>query len=1490
MPIVSSNGSYRLLTVILFSLVFTKQLFAQPTITSFSPVSGAQRDTITITGTNFVNIQFVQFGGTNAASYTVVNSTTIKAVLGYGASGNVFIYTPTGQVSKAGFIHTGPPPPTISAFTPATGDAGTTVTISGTNFNTVPGKNLVYFGKARATVSAATSTSLSVTAPGGATYEPLSVTANDFTAYANAPFRQTFTGGGFMLPGSFDKNKDLQTGGLPFNFCIGDIDGDGKPDIVVSEVNDRTFSVFKNTSTSGSLSFANRVSFPVMQGGWSVALGDLNGDGKPDVIVSNSIGGQSSISIFQNTSANGAISFAARKDYSTGASDYSYPERAAVMDLDNDGRPDVAVANSDNTVSVFRNTSNFLTASLASKQNYPIGRGATGIIINDLDGDNKPDIATANSSSNDISVLKNTSITGVISFGATVNLTAASGPYDIAAGDLDNDGKPDLAVVNANDGNLSIFKNNSTTGAVSFQSKTDYGHLTYLTGVAMGDLDGDGKADVAAAQYGTITNYLSVFRNTSSNGAISLSDNVQFTSGGQIRRLAIADMDGDGIPDIIAANSQAATISVLRNKVQASHITSFSPMYGGTGTTVTIKGHNFINATAVSFGGQQAASFTIVSDSVLHAVVAAGASGEVKVVSAAGPGTASGFLFTSIPVVNYFEPLSGKVGSTVTITGANFSPAPGNNTVYFGGVKATVLTASANKLTVTVPAGTGNKPVTVTTANRTAYADKAFTVTFPGAPATFLPSSFESKQDITIPGTNSVYAADLDLDGKPDLIATNGPNVNTISVLRNTSVNGLVSFAAKVDLTTQGPPISANTCDFDGDGKLDMVTGVWPASGTAISVHKNTSTTGAISFAPKIDLSLASFMHAIGDIDGDGKPDIATIDFNNYTLNVYKNTTSNGNISFSVKNYAIVDGNARGMAICDFNGDGKPEVVVTLSTQDVVYVFPNNSSVDTIRFGQELIYATGDGPLYGVATGDVDGDGKPDITVENYNGSSFSVLKNTSANGILSFAAKVDFTTATNPVTMEVGDLDGDGKPDAALVHHYVGVGQTVSLLKNISNPDIAFAAKLDLVSGTGPNSVCLNDLDADGKPELVIANYKSNTVSIFRNKVNEPAVAPAGTNPVNGQVIKNIIIDPTVQTYNGQPYVQRHYEIEPANDPATATALVTLYFTQQEFDNFNAHPAHGAGLPANATDAAGIANIRIYQYHGFSATSVPGSYSGDGVEINPDDNNVIWNSVAQWWEVTFPVTGFSGFFVSSAGFKYKQPAALTVSAGDVTTFCAGGNVLLTASTATNYQWYKDGAAISNAQDATYQATESGNYTVTTKVDNIASPSSNTISVIVKPVPAKPVITLTGSTLSSSAATGNQWYRNGTLLAGATNQTYKPDSTGNYTVIVTGNGCKSVASANYYFAVTGVINIDNEQFIRFSPNPVTDRVYVTYNLTGTSSINIQIINIQGKVCRVFNKLSNGNELSLNGLPNGVYVAKVFNLTNRKSYTIRLLKL
>jgi hypothetical protein len=138
--------------------------------------------------------------------------------------------------------------------------------------------------------------------------------------------------------------------------------------------------------------------------------------------------------------------------------------------------------------------------------------------------------------------------------------------------------------------------------------------------------------------------------------------------------------------------------------------------------------------------------------------------------------------------------------------------------------------------------------------------------------------------------------------------------------------------------------------------------------------------------------------------------------------------------------------------------------------------------------------------------------------------------------------------------------------------------------------------------------------------------------------------VNPSGASPVTGTINTCVKIDGSVQFYGGHPYVQRHYDITPATNAATATGTITLFYTQAEFDSYNLVRGVNPALPTSAADAAGIANVLITQYHGTG--TAPGNYSGAAVLINPADNKIVWNNTYSRWEITFDVSGFSGFYV----------------------------------------------------------------------------------------------------------------------------------------------------------------------------------------------------------------------------------------------------
>ena len=189
----------------------------------------------------------------------------------------------------------------------------------------------------------------------------------------------------------------------------------------------------------------------------------------------------------------------------------------------------------------------------------------------------------------------------------------------------------------------------------------------------------------------------------------------------------------------------------------------------------------------------------------------------------------------------------------------------------------------------------------------------------------------------------------------------------------------------------------------------------------------------------------------------------------------------------------------------DLNGDGKLDLVVANFAFDTVSVLLNTTSLGATiaSFSANQEFATGTGPIF-VTVGDVNGDGKLDLVVANFNSDNVSVLLNTTVPGAAapSFAAKQDFATGEAPLFVALGDLNGDGKLDLAVANLNAS---TVSVLLNTTNPGAStpgFADKQDVDTGPNPRSVRVGDLNGDGKRDLAVANVGSDSVSVLLNKL----------------------------------------------------------------------------------------------------------------------------------------------------------------------------------------------------------------------------------------------------------------------------------------------------------------------------------------------------------------------------------------------------
>lgn len=288
-----------------------------------------------------------------------------------------------------------------------------------------------------------------------------------------------------------------------------------------------------------------------------IAVADVNGDSKPDLLTANS--GISSPVILYNSAGvllgTGTGSFGGVTTYSTGVS----PSGIAVADVNGDGKLDLLTANSGSSGSagVLLGTG---TGSFGGVVTYSTGvnSGPSGIAVADVNGDGKFDLLTANYNGNSAGVLLNT---GTGSFGVitTYSTGVNSGPRGIAVADVNGDGKLDLLTANYNGNSAGVLLG---TGTGSFGVVTPYSTGAGPISIAVADVNGDRKLDLLTANGGSDTAGVLL---GNGNGTFQ-SATVYSTGTNSIpNSIAVADVNGDGKLDLVTANGGNSTVSILLN-------------------------------------------------------------------------------------------------------------------------------------------------------------------------------------------------------------------------------------------------------------------------------------------------------------------------------------------------------------------------------------------------------------------------------------------------------------------------------------------------------------------------------------------------------------------------------------------------------------------------------------------------------------------------------------------------------------------------------------------------------------------------------------------------------------------------------------------------------------------------------------------------------------------------------------------------------------
>ena len=555
--------------------------------------------------------------------------------------------------------------------------------------------------------------------------------------------------------GSTFASATYAVGVRPLGVAIADLNGDTRPDVAVANRGDGTVSVLYGMG-AGVLMPQSIVGAGA--GAGSVAIGDLNNDNKLDMVVSN--GGNATVSVLLNN----GMGFTKKGDTLAGAG----AATIALADLNGDGKLDVVLAATSLNELVLLGGNG--DGTLHAPYSYATGSAPVDLAIADLNNDNHLDIIVAAHGANSLSLLLGQSgfaFAGALDYPSAIDQPTTAAPGYVAVADLDADGKPDLVTPSSQSGgSLAILLG---AGGGSFKPAFDspaVGPVTF--GLVLGDVTGDKILDAIVP----VTASVSVKVLTGAAGGI-LGGGTLYATGAGPHDLALADLDGDGHLDLIVADSATNTVSVLPNK---------GPSFG------TFSSHT-------EFVAGAAPSFVVPADmngdghiDLVVSYLGDGGADKGGITVLLGDGS---FKFTAATM----QPTKGGVPSGVAVADFNGDGVPdiaSCNTVPVGSAAINLMLASAGGGFGIIPVGSG---------------------TLLGA----------------------IAAADLTGDGIADLVVTD-QTAQTVLFLAGT---GRASFSSTISLNAGVAGQSIALADVNGDQRLDIVLGSATYSNARILLNQS---------------------------------------------------------------------------------------------------------------------------------------------------------------------------------------------------------------------------------------------------------------------------------------------------------------------------------------------------------------------------------------------------------------------------------------------------------------------------------------------------------------------------------------------------------------------------------------------------------------------------------------------------------------------------
>lgn len=681
----------------------------------------------------------------------------------------------------------------------------------------------------------------------------------------------------------------------------------------------------------------------------------------------------------------------------TAAAGGRYPDAIALADINRDGRLDAVTANQGtngttaDTVSVRGGNGD---GSIRGAANYTVGDRPNDVAVGDLDGDGVPDVVAANRESGTVSVLIGISTGG---FKAAKNLATAAGaatgnkPVAVVIVDLNRDGRRDILVANnatsaRPNGDIAWLRNQGA-GAFAGPVSTSIS-LTKPADLVVADFNSDGNQDVAVTNGGatTVTGLKG-----NGQGGFALGAVMQLGTGATPSGIAVGDMNNDARTDLaVRVPSGVATLRGLG--------------------TVSFAAPRTFATTAT--GGRAIAMADLDRDG-RRDVAVSGSTSNVSLLRGVGDGT-----LTPELTISTGQALGLAIGD-LNNDGANDLAVLDSPHDTIDSFRSTVGETVAPQTTI------DSGPTGLTTGTSPNFA-------------------FHGTDDTTVPGFK--YQCSLDQG-----TITWGP---CTSPSRYTPVDGTYTFRVRA---------------IDGAGNVDAT----PAERTFTLNH--------VTFGAPATFAAGARVNAVAsaDLDNDGDRDLVTAGGEDAApaLAILANT---GTGSFAAPRLIPLPAIPTDVEVGDVDGDGTLDLVApAVLTSEVLVLHGDGSGT----FAPPQHVATGGQRARAVALADLDGDGDLDIATANEGTNDASVLRNAGGG---TFVAPVRYPTGTFPNQIAAGDVNNDGHPDLAVTNP-AGTGSdpgTVALL--LGTGDGSFTTPPPFGAGNHPRGIALADLDGDGFDDII--------------------------------------------------------------------------------------------------------------------------------------------------------------------------------------------------------------------------------------------------------------------------------------------------------------------------------------------------------------------------------------------------------------------